>query len=299
MWLEAFASHVKEGVNVTTPQDIAASWSNDLLAQYDDQSPEFQERNFSVRVTVFLNGQRDSGRVIIMPTSMDLLIARCSLLYNVALVKAFNHRGQLLESSREISDNDVLVVAPAGADFDMEALPVQARHYDDVVDSSSEEEEEEDVGRMLHRLNTEILALEDKPGYKKKRQAAAAAAKGDKIARIANLGVPAQTKPKDGETSQLADNDDADDSDGAAGVYTEPELQPMPAEHEAGYVDPEPMHNDNDDNDDQHHNRGDSSDSSDDEAAAGASTAPSLVEAASVDHNATHGASQDDEESSV
>eukprot|EP00045_Choanoeca_perplexa_P013010 m.145012 g.145012 ORF g.145012 m.145012 type:complete len:432 (+) comp16210_c0_seq5:1534-2829(+) len=281
MWLEAFACHVKEGVNVTTPQDIIASWTDDVLALYDDQSPEFKEKNFSVRVTVFLNGQRDSGRVIIMPTSMDLLLARCSLLYNVALVKAFSHRGHLLESSREIADNDVVVVAAAGDDFDLESLPLQARHFDDVVDSSSSDEAEEDVEGVLHRLNTEILALEDKPGYKKKRAAAEAAAKGDKIARIANLGGASTGAdssaplPADVADNRDADNEDegTDNEDEAAGEYAEPELHPAPAaEHQAGYIDPSAMaqsdnsdvednvdNNDNDDND--------SSDSSEDEAA--------------------------------
>jgi hypothetical protein len=133
---------------------------------------EFKERNFSMRVTVYRNGVTNSGRVLLLPTSLDLFLAKCGTMYGKAMTKAFDRRGKQIELLREIQDDDVVVVASLGQEFQRETLPLTVQRLD-IEDAahasgdSSDEEEAANMEQVLHRINTAILPLESKPGFSK------------------------------------------------------------------------------------------------------------------------------------
>ncbi|EDQ92543.1 uncharacterized protein MONBRDRAFT_35596 [Monosiga brevicollis MX1] len=220
-WLQNIARLTPENVLVATPGSIAASWKTarpvgsirKSMRRPRRPETELDDGHYDIRITVYRNGDRDSGRVLSLPTSMDLLLSKCAVTYGVAIARVVDFEGREVEQMRAIKDDAVLIaLKPGDPPVIEDTLPPAALHFlrqqsdasgsasatsnpnaksneagprknapknDTHGDSSSDSSEDEDVSDVLERLNTQVFrGGAPRPGAGGTKSAGPRAAKG-------------------------------------------------------------------------------------------------------------------------
>lgn len=105
---------------MTTPLAIQQSWQGRL-----DPATLARLRNYAIdedtesvqRVSLFFCGVRRGARVVLLPGSVDQLIAQATAALDAPIVRVYLPNGELITDISQVNDNGAVICAKPGEDF--------------------------------------------------------------------------------------------------------------------------------------------------------------------------------------